>query len=396
MPDGWTFLFLRNGSTETWRGNAGWVGQTDGTRFTITAPCGWRVKFDTGKIQEIDTPRDRTITIKYNGPAPTEADIDGHAFVQVDPNPATGTAQDIVIAGQKIAISQAPRPRIQHILGKTLITGFDPALSALQWSDGKKETFSFAAPADLTPTLAITKPGQPQRNITWDPSTLQITVDRLWKYTILPGEYITLQRANGKGHTEAYFYNPSIGLTVTTALDGSTTKIYQFVNGGALAGDVRKKEVISLNGKASTYSYTYDENGRLIRELLPDGSVKQFADPASEVREAEPTADQLRGIEQGLILKLAQSKDATARQAVLYDLGLLYSGTLHDISKALATADLIGDRLLKFNIILHAYDYSPTLTNAQKILHYQELLKEYPENGELLHDLIDIRTNHEN
>jgi hypothetical protein len=174
MPDGWTFTFLRNGNTNTWRGNAGWAGQTDGARFTITAPCGWRVKFDTGKIQEIDTPKNRTITIKYNGPAPVEADIDNTPFVQVEANPATGVAQSITIAGQKIDITQAPRPRIQTILGKTLLTGFDPALSALQYPNGQKETFDFSAPASLTPTLIVARSGQPTRNLTWDPCTSQI------------------------------------------------------------------------------------------------------------------------------------------------------------------------------------------------------------------------------
>src|SRR5580698_11336101 len=41
MPDGWNFYFHRNGSTESWYGNSGWVGETKDALFTITAPCGW-------------------------------------------------------------------------------------------------------------------------------------------------------------------------------------------------------------------------------------------------------------------------------------------------------------------------------------------------------------------
>ena len=57
MPDGWTFLFLRNGNSKTWRGNAGWAGETNDSVFTIAAPCGWKIRYDGGKIRSSMTIR---------------------------------------------------------------------------------------------------------------------------------------------------------------------------------------------------------------------------------------------------------------------------------------------------------------------------------------------------
>jgi hypothetical protein len=65
MPDGWTFLFLRNANSETWRGNAGWMGETNDARFTISAPCGWKITYDRGKIQEIDGDQIGALTFSY-------------------------------------------------------------------------------------------------------------------------------------------------------------------------------------------------------------------------------------------------------------------------------------------------------------------------------------------
>ena len=220
MPDGWNFYFHRNGNTETWGGNAGWVGETNNTVFTITAPCGWRIKFDGGKIQEIDSNKNRTLSYKYNGTVATEVDIDGKAFVQVESDSKTGVAQDLLIGGQKIDISQAQRPRIMTKLTQNLVTGFDQSLSSLQWPDGRKESFAFGTDKTLNPTLAITHADQTQRTFTWDPTTRQIKTDGEWTYKLTPGDNVALDRANAKGQTESSFQDPSTGTTIIQGING--------------------------------------------------------------------------------------------------------------------------------------------------------------------------------
>jgi hypothetical protein len=276
MPDGWTFLFLRNGNTDTWRGNAGWVGQTDGSRFTITAPCGWRVKFDAGKIQEIDTPKNRTIAIKYNGPAPVEADIDNQPFLQVEQNTATGVAQNIIIGSHKIAISQAQRPRIQAVSGKTLLAGFDSSLSQIQWPDGKKETFDFAVLQDLMPKLTILSPDHVQRNFTWDVLTKQILSDNDFKYGFKYADGgNTVERDGPGGVRETYSNAPQLGKIVTGDASGKVISSYCFTS-GPLAGK-RRQIIKSIGGiDVDVESFSYDEKGQLIRKqvtLLEGGKV---------------------------------------------------------------------------------------------------------------------------
>jgi hypothetical protein len=129
MPDGWNYYFHRNGNTETWAGNAGWVGETNNTLFTITAPCGGKIKFDGGKIQEIDTNKNRTLAYKYNGPVATEVDIDGKPFVQVESNATTEASEDLLIGGQKLEISESQRPQVLTKLNQNFIVGFDQSLN---------------------------------------------------------------------------------------------------------------------------------------------------------------------------------------------------------------------------------------------------------------------------
>ncbi len=271
MPDGWNFYFLRTANTENWGGNAGWIGQTDGSRFTITAPCGWRVKFDSGKIQEIDSPQGRTISYKYNGPVATEVDIDNKPFVQVESNPATGVAQDLLIAGQKITIAQDQRPRIQSVNNQNLITGFDPCLSQLQYPNGKTETFSFATPKDLTPTLAITNSDQTHRSFIWDASTRQIKTDGVWAYTLShePSD-VLISRTNASGQRETYANDAADGKLTVLDIDGAKTITSRFVNAGPLTGRIRKIEKITGRTTQIVYLASYDSDGSLIREIRQD------------------------------------------------------------------------------------------------------------------------------
>jgi YD repeat-containing protein len=273
MPDGWTFTFLRNGDTQTWRGNAGWVGETSNTVFTITAPCGWRIKFDGGKIQEIDSNKNRTLTYKYNGSLATEVDADGKPFVQVENNPSPGIQTALIIGDQTINVTLAQRPRIKTMLKQNLITGFDPSLSQLQWSDGKRESFTFGIDKSLNPSLAITHPDQTQRNILWDSESSFAISDNDWIYS-KPLSDGTVTRINSKGLTESYDNNQNLGQEVIR--EGPViTIIYRFIS-GPLFDRVRK--VVRVRGGATLNVYTasYDERGHVIREIDDTGKVRSY------------------------------------------------------------------------------------------------------------------------
>ena len=269
MPDGWTFTFLRNGSTETWRGNAGWVGETSDTILTITAPCGWRVKFDGGKIQEIDTDKNRVLTYRYNGGVATEVDEGGKPFVVAESTTSTGAITDLLIGGERVDITLGRRPQVVTKLTQNLIIGFDSSLSELKFQNGKVETFEFGTDKSLDPTLGITHTDQTKRNFTWDPSTKRIVSDGQWTYSIPVGDLVAavpITRKNTAGQSEYYEDELSPGIEIKQALDGITTKYTRFTS-GALRGKFRKIEISKLDQPISVETFSYNETGDVIRYI---------------------------------------------------------------------------------------------------------------------------------
>jgi hypothetical protein len=287
MPDGWTFTFYRNGNTETWRGNAGWVGETNNTIFTITAPCGWRIKFDQGKIQQIENGGSRALTYRYNGGVATEVDEGGKPVVQVEGSPATGIATDIVIGGRKIDIAQAQRPRVVTKLNQNFIAGFDQSLSQLHWPDGRTETFAFGTDKDLWPTLAIAETAQPDRDFTWNAETRQIKSDGTWTYHLQPvGDHLRFDRMSSGGQSESYEADDGKGMTMEKLANGPEIVTYRFTN-GLLAGRIRK--MAEQNGRAQKALYTasYYPTGRLMRELVYPDRLRTYAESGKLLKETE-------------------------------------------------------------------------------------------------------------
>ena len=276
MPDGWTFLFYRNPNTETWRGNAGWAGETNGTIFTISAPCGWSIKFDQGKIQQI-AGGNRTLTYRYNGGVATEVDDGANVLVKVENNLATGVPADIVMGGQKIDLTLARRPQVVTKLNQNLIVGFDQALNSLQWPDGKSETFSFGTDNDLCPTLAISARDRPAWNFTWDPASRQIKSDGKWAYQIRQiRDHLRFDRLLPDGQSESFESDDASGLTIEKALGGHELATYRFP-GGPLAGRIRKVEDLENGSRKLLYSASYYPSGRLLREAFYPDKVRLYS-----------------------------------------------------------------------------------------------------------------------
>ncbi len=285
MPDGWTFLFLRNANTETWRGNAGWMGETNDARFVISAPCGTKIIYDRGKIQEIDNDKAGTLTFGYNGGVPMEMDRNGAALLKVELDSASGTANALVIAGRRVELSLAQRPRVVNLLGKNLINGFDPSLASLQQADGK-ETFAFATDKALNPTLGITGPGQLPRLFVWDAATRKIKSDGAWTYSLQPkGDHLRLVRISTDNQTESYEEDGATGMTSEKNADGAEIATYRFVS-GPLAGSVRKIEQLDGPGRQTPlYSASYYPSGALMREIFYPDTIKTYAENTELIKE---------------------------------------------------------------------------------------------------------------
>ena len=286
MPDGWTFLFLRNGNSETWRGNAGWAGETDNSVFTIAAPCGWKIRFDGGKIQEIDGPTGVAMTYRYDGGVATEIDTDGKTLVRLDRDPVTGVAADLMIGDQKIGIALAQRPRVTSMLQRNLISGFDSSVFSLQWSDARKDLFSFATDKDLNPVLTISGTDLTSRIFTWDANTRQIKSDGEWSYSFaqMTG-HLRFTRVSAQPRTEIYETDDSTGMTAETGADGAEIQAYRFVS-GPLVGRIRRIEEIAGGGaRTPLYSASYFPSGEIMRETFYPDKIRFYSEKRQLLKE---------------------------------------------------------------------------------------------------------------
>jgi hypothetical protein len=268
MPDGWNFYFYRNGNTENWRGNAGWVGETKDALFTITAPCGWKIRFDGGKIQEIDSNKNRALSYKYNGDMVTEVNEGGKPFVALDFNTNTGIPTDLIIGGRKIDIHLAQRPRIFKQMNQNLVTGFDQSLSQLIWQNGTSESFTFGtSEKGIDPNLAINLANQSRRNFTWDATTREIKTDGEWEYSFdLSDSNAAIKRTNLLGQIEYYSNNARTGIEIEQGINGIRIVKTRFAS-GMLRGAIRKIEVVEGNNTTLVYQAAYDEKGYLLRQI---------------------------------------------------------------------------------------------------------------------------------
>jgi hypothetical protein len=286
MPDGWTFLFRRNGNTQTWRGNAGWAGETNDTIFTIAAPCGWKIKYDGGKIQELDGAKIGTLTYSYNGGVPTEIDHEGSAVLRVEQDSTSGKPSAIIIGGQRIALSLAQRPRVASILGRNLINGLDPSLSSLQWPDGKQQTFAFGTDKSLNPSLTITSAAQPPKTLVWDATLRQIIRDGYWTYALQTvGNHMRISRTSSGNQIESFEEDDATGMTEEKKADGPETITHRFVS-GPLAGFVRRIEQVENNGATQLlYSASYYPSGAILRETFYPDEVKTYSEDRQLLKE---------------------------------------------------------------------------------------------------------------
>jgi YD repeat-containing protein len=422
MPDGWTFTFLRNGSTETWRGNANWVGETNNTVFTITAPCGWRVKFDEGKIQEIESDKNRTLSYRYNGGIVTEVDVDGKPFIQVESNTSTGVPTNFLIGGKKINISLAQRPRIQALLKQNLLTGFDQSLSSLLGPDGRKEAFAFGTTdKTLDPALTITHADQSKRYFTWDATTRQIKIDGEWSYDIAPGDNIALKRTNSKGQAE--FFDQENGTTTIQDIDGVKLITSRFVNAGNLSGKIRLITRESHNVSSIVSRYDYNENGKLLRETNEEGLVTKYTYDKSQrcvlisypdghsvtysydakgfpkvsVVISEMAKHSLMKEQKRLETTMSTAIGITAKNYAALKLGLFYINAMQtpEEGRKLAAGGLMIPKV-KFTLLLQSYDHDASLTPAQKLTYFKELLQQFPKESKLLNQLLEMEERQQN
>jgi YD repeat-containing protein len=285
QPDGWIALFRRDGSNPNiLHGSGGMLAEIQGSTITVNSTCGsgWKMVFTQGKLTSLSKGK-HTLSIERDDLGRGVAIRDGITPVmRLEQDQATGLAKSIQIGPQKYQLAYDGKPRIENVGGQNLVGGVEPSLHQITYPQemgGKKETYDFAVTDKMLPDLKITDAQGKERMIVWgcDGKILQ---DGEWAYKITPGSdaraNAAIERTNPQKQMEYWFKDEERGQETTLALDG-TKEIKNWFTSGMVAGAIRKKEKIIKGVSKVMYQASYNEKGKLFRELLENGEVNQFA-----------------------------------------------------------------------------------------------------------------------
>jgi len=379
-----------------------WKGELRGQDFTLSRPDGWELRYSNGKIVRLRTDQNRVLIWIYEGDKIAAIKEEGapNPVVKVETD-ARGIPVGLLVNDRRHQFTIGERPLIEHENNLNLVTGLEKTLASWTVPDGKIEEYHFQTGEGLIPSLILFEGGEKKGDYKWDPKTNFITSDGEWEYKIEgDGKNIPkLNRVNLKGEEEFFYMNNTLGISERKSLQDGHIITEIFKSQGPLYGKLRKVEKIENGSKRVVRQLTYDEKGKLTREMDSDGYFLVFNyDKKGELigkAIQHPTdkaiVEKLTAKESELVKKLANITEKVARGNALQELGFFYINELRNPNKALELISQITDPLQQFNVKFHAVEGDQTLTNSQKAERLKALLKEYPQQSELLNIVISSK-----
>ena len=397
QPDGWFRIFGRDkNNPNILNGQGGWKAEIRGDTITAWADCGSKLVFNKGRLVSMQL-KDRKFDFLYEGNRVSEIREGNLPVLRVEKEAITGEVTGFRLAdNRQIGLQRSQRPRVQVINNQNLVGGMDQSLCRITQADCTVRTFEYAVDDKLNPTMKLGG-----RLIVWNPASKKIIKDGDWTYDIKPGagpfDNAAIGRRNAKNQSEFWHRDGAKGEEIVQGIDG-VKKVTSWFTSGKLAGKIRKVEEIRGNVTNVLRQLSYNEEGRLVREVSGDGRAETFTYDQDGNRFSSsnplPSSEELDRIEQTWKAIIESSTaDNAKRQDALYDLALFYIGRRHESAKARDLAQLITNQQRRFNVILQSYDHDQSLTSEEKITHYQRLQGEYPNARERLDRLIQIRNN---
>ncbi|MCC7518015.1 MAG: RHS repeat protein [Verrucomicrobiae bacterium] len=413
-PDGWSHDFYRDRKNPSVLDGGSWKGETKDNTATLWASCGWKLVYEKGKLASITTPKNRTLQWMRGGDGSVrEIREGGQTHLAVEVNPSKGVDRALVFNGQRVDITWGDRLRVgadgmdravvRIALGGASTSGASvPSLPAIASVTAGRSSpaplsFSYGFDAKRHPTLTVSREGESPRVLAWDRFTRLIVSDGEWTYDIKPGNKpvvnAAIGRKNAQRQTEFWHEESEKGREVVIDQNGVTRTTTRFVH-GPLSGKLRKIEEASNGITRVVQQISYDEKGRVLRSIDAQGSVEIFTYDQSgrRVSSRDPTSQQLATEETQLKEEIAHATDLNSKSAALYTLGLFYADKMSSSQKARDTAAMIANASMRFTVVLHSYDHDNTLSSSEKVRHYKQLIKEYPEETQRLNSLITLRT----
>ncbi len=282
-PTGYTSGFGRDPKIPTTIGGVkGWKGEIGSNTIKVWAPCGWSLTYALGRLTEMGTPKGKRVIVKRDQAGQVEdVTMDGKVLVKVVKG-LGGKVEALEIEGKKYAIALGEKPRIQNVQGNNLIVGKD--LSVARILSGSTSTdlireFTYALDRNLQPTMTVKRAGHRERDIVWSAANRLVSRDGNWIYNVKsgagPSDNSAIERMNGNNQTEFWHLDAQNGVETVRSMDG-TQKIKRWFTSGKLNG--KPRSVTSVKGAKETVmrSWSYDENGALIRFYIQMNSPHIF------------------------------------------------------------------------------------------------------------------------
>lgn len=273
--------------------------------------------------------------------------------------------------------------------------GVEPSLHQISYPQemgGKKETYEFAVTEKMLPELKITDAQGKERMIVWglDGRMLQ---DGEWNYKITPSRdaraNAVIERTNTQKQNEYWFRDEEKGMETTLALDGTKTEKSWFTSGAAHG---KTKKVIQIAGgvKKVLEQSSYDEKGLIIRKINSKGGITLFRYNQNGER-IFATPEELRRKEQTLLSLISDKNENGDKERNIYNLAMFYIHEMPEIEKARNLSGMINNSKKRFAIILQSYDYDRSLSEQTKITKFKTLVQKFPEEENLINELIRTR-----
>jgi len=395
-----------------------WTGlvTNNGDDFILKREDGWKLLYHKGRLTSLVTDDNHTFSWDLDRSGlPSGVSEDGHPLITLEPN-AAGQIAALIFDGKRYEIGYAERPLTEVLLGQTAVKELVQTLATFKYPDGTADTFKFELTPDRVPILTYTDKDKAQTLYSWDAATSHLATEKGpqgdWTYTVgkITQDYgvPTITRTNNTGKTESMAINTKIGAYTQQLADGTTLVTHLFETPGPLYNKVKSVEKISiLDGKeviTTTFKASYDEAGRIIREVDEKGFISTFAygqDGKPNRTLVSPPSDpqildELKIQEKSFLADINKTSGVALRDDKFQTLGLFYIYKMGDPKKALALIPQMTGHIQIFNIKLHSIVDNKNLPLAAQAEQLQALIKDYPEQKEMLSQLIDIKTKEKN
>ena len=399
QPDGLNNRFLRGNSDErVLDGSAGWKAEIKSETITAWAACGWKLVFTSGHVASMTTPKGRQLDWVYEGGRVSELREGSATRLKVQYGPDGRAAALSLPGGKRILLALDKKPRVQSIGGQEVIAGVDSSLSELTLADGQKRHFVFSTDEKKLPTLKIEgqKSGQgtgatlePSRLLGWDPQTRLASRDGDWNYQVIPNADpesgdAAITRTDATGEKEYWFKDKANGQETTQGVDG-TKYVKSWCLDGSMRGRLRKVLEVKDGVSRVASQFTYDQNGRLLREVKYDDKGTK----TELFKTLSATGAQTDAQETNLKSRISQATTVEQRERAIQKLCFFYIHTRKTPDKAVQLVTQITNPNRHFDVLLHVVCYDHRLKPSDKVAAYGALQKRYPNKLAILQALAD-------